>query len=190
MLGGDGSDEDVMIYEQVSAKDAELGDQTSHSELHTTETPVPVPNGMEDSVGQSTVEAEVIPPDNPLGEPWKTIEEMLSDLKAGKRPMGNTEMMPTDKKLENWKDMPKLRHAQAALTVRSKDKVFDVFFRACLSGMVGMLNLFLSPNLNYTWREASLITSRAQGHGEAHARNLHTWMHQYLNSDLETLPCH
>jgi len=54
--------------------------------------------------------------------------------------------------------------------------------------MVGTLNLYLDPQLSYTWREASLIASKSQGHGVNHARNLRTWIHQYLGS--KRLPIH
>lgn len=74
------------------------------------------------------------------------------------------------------------------MTVKSKDKKLDVLFRARLTGMVGTLNLYLDPQLSYTWREASLIASKSQGHGVSHARNLRTWIHRYLAS--EKLPLH
>lgn len=64
----------------------------------------------------------------------------------------------------------------------------DVLFRGRLTGMVGTLNLYLDPQLSYTWREASLITSKSQGHGVSHARNLRTWIHQFLRSGK--LPFH
>jgi hypothetical protein len=72
--------------------------------------------------------------------------------------------------------------------VKSKDKKIDVLFRGRLTGMVGTLNLYLDPQLSYTWREASLIASKSQGHGISHARNLRTWIHQFLGSGK--LPFH
>lgn len=88
----------------------------------------------------------------------------------------------------NYKDLPNLRHAREELSVKAKDKKLDVFFRARITGMVGILNLYLDPQLSYTWREASLIVSKSQGHGVKHARNLRTWIHQYLGS--KRLPVH
>ncbi|TFK35649.1 hypothetical protein BDQ12DRAFT_668291 [Crucibulum laeve] len=58
------------------------------------------------------------------------------------------------------------------------------------AGMLGTLNLFLHHELNYTWREASLIASQSQGHGEKHVQNICTWIHQYLASNPEQLPLH
>ncbi|THU75878.1 hypothetical protein K435DRAFT_706193 [Dendrothele bispora CBS 962.96] len=54
--------------------------------------------------------------------------------------------------------------------------------------MVGTLNLYLDPELSYTWREASLISAKAQGHGVYHARTIRQWIHQFLNNDK--LPVH
>lgn len=57
-----------------------------------------------------------------------------------------------------------------------------------MTGMVGVLNLYLDPELSYTWREASLVTAKSQGHGICHARNLRTWIHQFLSRGV--LPFH
>ena len=54
--------------------------------------------------------------------------------------------------------------------------------------MVGTLNLYLDPEASYTWRQTSLVTSKVQGHGVHHAQNIHTWIHQFLNSGK--LPLH
>ncbi|KAF8967562.1 hypothetical protein BDZ97DRAFT_1903395 [Flammula alnicola] len=57
----------------------------------------------------------------------------------------------------SYKDFPELRHAQAKLTVKGKDKLLDVFF-------------------------CSRITAMVAGHGMNHARNLRMWIIHYLNS--------
>lgn len=57
-----------------------------------------------------------------------------------------------------------------------------------MTGMVGVLNLYLDPELSYTWREASLIVAKSQGHGINHARNLRTWIHRFLSRGV--LPFH
>ena len=40
----------------------------------------------------------------------------------------------------------------------------------------------------YSWRDASLIAAKAAGRGINHARNLRSWIRQYLHS--EKLPLH
>jgi hypothetical protein len=70
----------------------------------------------------------------------------------------------------------------------SKDKKTDGLYRSRLIGMAGVLNLYLSADLTYTWREASLVASQCQGHGAWHARMLRTWICEYLQS--KKLPTH
>ena len=58
--------------------------------------------------------------------------------------------------------------------------------------MVGILNLYLDPELSYTWREASLIVAKLMGtgiqYGSRRATNIHTWIHKYLTTSK--LPTH
>jgi hypothetical protein len=88
----------------------------------------------------------------------------------------------------SYQDFPELRRARAKLTVKSKDKLLDVFFRSRITGMLGTLNLYLDPELSYSWRESSLLAAKAAGHGMNHARNLRTWILRFLNSGK--LPLH
>jgi len=70
----------------------------------------------------------------------------------------------------------------------SKDKKIDILFHMCLVLMVGTLSLFLDPELKYTWREASLISSKAQGQGVNHTQCIHEWILGYLQ--YNELPFH
>jgi hypothetical protein len=121
---------------------------------------------------------------------YDLINELLQELKEGRKPGDDTAPTESDIILDqlNYKDLPKLRRACAALTVKSKDKKLDVLFRGRITGMVGTLNLYLDSQLSFTWREASLITLKSQGHGVHHARNLRTWIHRFLGSGK--LPLH
>ena len=55
--------------------------------------------------------------------------------------------------------------------------------------MVGTLNLFLDPELKYTWKNASLVTSKAQGHGVKHARHIREWALNYIQCGELPLHC-
>lgn len=125
-----------------------------------------------------------------MAEAREKVEELLCELREGRKPVDNSPPNESDIVLDqlNYKDLPNLRRAQAALSVKAKDKRLDVFFRARITGMVGTLNLYLDPQLSYTWHEASLIASKLQGHSISHAQNLCTWIHQYLGS--KRLPVH
>ena len=69
-------------------------------------------------------------------------------------------------------DHPRLCIARDQLVLIEKDKKIDVLFRAHIVSMVGTLNLFLDPELTLTWRQASLVSSKAQEHGMNHARRI------------------
>jgi hypothetical protein len=64
-----------------------------------------------------------------------------------------------------------------------------VFFRSRITGMVGTLNLYLDPELSYSWQEASFLVSKTAGHGMNHARNLRHWILRFLNSGKFPLHC-
>jgi hypothetical protein len=74
------------------------------------------------------------------------------------------------------------------LQVASKDKKLDVLFRARVVSMVGTLNLFLDLELTYTWKSASLVTSKAQGHGVKHTQHIREWALNYIQR--RELPLH
>jgi hypothetical protein len=54
--------------------------------------------------------------------------------------------------------------------------------------MVATLNLYLDPELSYSWRESSVLAAKALGCGINHARNLRKWIKDYLKS--QKLPLH
>ena len=66
--------------------------------------------------------------------------------------------------------------------------MLDVIFRARISAMVGVLNLFLDPELLYIWREALTIATKAQGGGSTRARSIRTWVLEFVREG--TLPLH
>jgi hypothetical protein len=126
-------------------------------------------------------------------EARRMVKEMLEDLRNGRKPADDVvdEESDVDRALAHIRDFAALRHACAKLSVRAKDPKLDVFFRARITAMTATLNLFLDSELSFGWREASLIAAKSQGKGTYHARNIRTWIHQYLSSGKEdTLPLH
>lgn len=118
------------------------------------------------------------------------MKELLSQLQKGHRPKDDSPESTSDQLLNGlcYKDFPGLWCAQAKLIVKSKDKKLDIFFRSRITSMVATLNLYLDPELSYSWREASIIAAKAAGHSVSHARNLRTWLRHYFHS--EKLPLH
>ena len=126
------------------------------------------------------------------------VQALLNELREGHCPQTPNESMEssTDKSLNllNYLDFPKLRRARAKLAVKSKDPKLDATFRWCITSMVGTLNLYLDPELQYTWQEASLVAAKSMGtgikDGSKRARNIHTWIHNYLARDRLLTHCH
>lgn len=118
------------------------------------------------------------------------VQGLLEDLKHKRIQKDISPDSQIDTQLNRllYKDFPKLQQARTELTVKSKDKVLDVFFRSRITAMVGVLNLYLDSQLSYSWREASLLAAKAAGHGVNHARNLRMWILRFINSGK--LPLH
>ena len=136
------------------------------------------------------IDSQGVPGGKPMAKDHKKVEGLLHELREGRKPVNNSPSTKSDTVLDqiNYKDLPNLWHAWAELSVKAKDKKLDVFFHAWITGMVGTLNLYLNPQLSYTWHKASLIALKSQGHGANHAWNLCPWIHQYLGS--KRLPVH
>ncbi len=96
---------------------------------------------------------------------------------------------PADSALDLLHDCAVLSRAREELSLRSQDKKsFDVVYQARISAMIGVLNLFLDPELPYTWREASMVVAKAQGNGSTRARSIRTWVLDFIREGR--LPLH
>jgi hypothetical protein len=118
------------------------------------------------------------------------VERLIEGLRRGEKPQDESPEDISDSALNRLsiKNFPELRHARVKLQVKAKDPKLDVFFRARITAMAGTLNLYLDPETSYTWREASLVVAKSQGHGISHARNIRTWIHRFLH--YGKLPLH
>lgn len=71
----------------------------------------------------------------------------------------------------------------------SKDRSSsDIVFQACISSIIGVLNLFLDADLPYTWREALIVIAKVQGHGPTHACSIQFWVLNFVQEGK--LPLH
>ncbi|KAH9039245.1 hypothetical protein EDB85DRAFT_2141193 [Lactarius pseudohatsudake] len=116
-------------------------------------------------------------------ETWNvthTMNEILEALCSGQDSIYLTPVSPFDRALDLWKDCEKLRQACMVLTTKSKDVRISILLWTRLTGMLGMLNLYLDPALQYTWRGASLVVAKIQGSGEKHVRNLRQWILDFI----------
>jgi hypothetical protein len=78
--------------------------------------------------------------------------------------------------------------ALAKLVEKSQDTRLDITLRAWLTGMKGVLNIYLDPNLDYSWTDASLMVAKVEGHGMKRARKLREWILAFART--EVLPVH
>ena len=95
---------------------------------------------------------------------------------------------PVDNALALLRDNAALSRAQEKLLLQGRDKSLDVVFRAHISAMVGVLNLYLDPELPYTWKEASMVIVKAQGCGSTCACSIRMWVLDFIREG--TLPLH
>ena len=95
-----------------------------------------------------------------------TIQALLESLYHGHAPVDEAPPAPADNALDLLYNHTALLKARESLVLQSQDKLsLDVVFWAHISAMVGILNLLLDPKLLYSWREALIIVTKAQGHG-------------------------
>ena len=116
----------------------------------------------------------------------RTIQVLLEDLRYGHAPVDESPPSPVDNALKLLCDHAALSKARERL--QSQDKSLNIVFQACISAMIGVLNLFLDPGTSYTWREASMIVAKAQGHGPNHVRSVQAWILDFVQEG--TLPLH
>ncbi|KAF7361462.1 RNF220 domain-containing protein [Mycena sanguinolenta] len=171
-----------LVDEDVQVDDDESEGEELEDNIH------PVANDLHGHTTSENIPAD--PVVNQLTAAQQKVAEMLQDLCADKTPKDDSLATASDLALDqlHYKDFPALRRARALLEIKSKDKKLDVFFRGRITAMLGTLNLYLDPELSYTWRQASLVVSRSQGHGINHARNIRTWLHAFLSKGV--LPMH
>ena len=93
----------------------------------------------------------------------RAIQALLENLHHGCAPVDKSPLNLVNGALNLLCNHGALLTAQENL--QGQDKSLDVVFQARISAMIGVLNLFLDPELSYTWREVLMIVAKAQGHG-------------------------
>ena len=78
-------------------------------------------------------------------EACENVAELLKELQQGQCPRDDSPETIMDQLLDDlcYKDFPRLQCACTELTVKSKDRKLDVFFRSHITSMVATLNLYL-----------------------------------------------
>jgi hypothetical protein len=92
------------------------------------------------------------------------------------------------KRLEGWKDREALAKALLKLREKSCNSQLDLILCAHLTGMIGVLNLYLDPQLQSNWTELSVVVVKIEGHGVNRTHNLWEWILCFVQSG--ELPVH
>ncbi len=82
-------------------------------------------------------------------ETQRAIQVLLENLRLGHAPADESAPTPADSALDLLHDCAALLKAQGSLLIQSQSSSLDVVFWACISAMIGVLNLFLDPELPY-----------------------------------------
>ena len=118
-----------------------------------------------------------------LGDSQRILNAALDELRRGHIPTDLGPLATVDKALDIWNDQDRLQRSSVTLSALSKNTNFDAILRARLTGMFGVLNLYLDPDLQYTWRKASVMVSKIEGKGVNHARMLRQWILKFIQSE-------
>jgi hypothetical protein len=100
----------------------------------------------------------------------RAIQVLLENLRFRYASEDESPPAPFNNALDLLRDHAALSRARERL--QSQAKSLNIIFQARISAMIGVLNLFLDPGLPYTWRKASTIVAKAQGHGSNCTRSI------------------
>ena len=131
-------------------------------------------NSEEDRVDSTFLELE---------DSQHILNSALDELHHGHIPTDLGPLATVDKALDVWNDWDRLQRASVTLSAMSRNTNFDAVLCAHLTGMVGVLNIYLDPDLQYTWRKASVMVSKVEGKGVNHARMLRQWILKFIQSE-------
>ena len=115
-------------------------------------------------------------------------QTLLKNLCHGHAPLDESPSGLLDDSLNLLHNCDMLSRAWESLQRKSQDKSLDVVFQARISATAGVLNIFLNPELPYTWRGASMIVAKAQGHESSHVHSIWAWVLDFVHEG--TLPLH
>lgn len=118
------------------------------------------------------------------------LKEMLEAISNDTIPSDNSLESASESALNslNYRNFPALQRAAASLELEAKNKKHDLLFRGRILAMFGTLTLYLDTSMGYSWRKASMVVAKSQGHGTHLARRIRDWLHTYLAT--KKLPLH
>ena len=177
------ADPDAIVDQQPDPGNPDNPDKNMHVHTRDAMRQEEESEGSEDSRAQpDAIDLEDEDSDNSedrLGSK-PSLRSLLEDLRKQRDLLDQSPPSSEDNALDLIRSIDRLQEARTSLDLRSKDHSLDLFLRARILAMIGVLNLFLDSDLGHTWRQASLLVSKTQGHGVMHARNIRRWILSFL----------
>ncbi len=107
-----------------------------------------------------------------LEDAQSTVLQMLKDLCHGNVPDDSSPQQSTDNAMDLLRNCIALQTALEELVGIARGKKTEDFVHSCIQAMTVLLNLFLDKDMSITWRKASVIIAKTQGHGKTHVWTL------------------
>ncbi len=107
-----------------------------------------------------------------LEDAQSTVLQMLKDLCRGNVPDDGSPQQSTDNAMDLLRNCVALRTALEELVGIARGKKTKDFVHSRIQAMTALLNLFLDEDMSITWRKASVITAKTQGHGKTCTQTL------------------
>jgi len=91
------------------------------------------------------------------------VKDIIHALRSGMIPASLPPNHPQTMHWSSGKTVKNLERHVRHSTTKSKDPCINIVLWTRLTGMVGVLNLYLDPQVQYSWTDASLVVARVQG---------------------------
>ena len=132
-------------------------------------------------------ESETCCSNNPEDVQPTDVQGLVS-LCCRNAPNDSGPQQPINSALDHLRDRAGLQVAQRELSLMARQKILDNVLQGRVVAMVSLLNLYLDDTLHYTWRRASEVASRSEGHGTNRARTVRRWVMNFVRT--QELPTH
>ena len=112
----------------------------------------------------------------------------LEGVRCGNAPDDTATQQPMVGVTELLRNRPELQRVQGELSLKARGKGLDPVLRSRVVAMVGLLNLFLGGSLACTWKKASEVIAKSEGHGTSRAWSIRQWVVNFVRT--RELPSH
>jgi hypothetical protein len=112
----------------------------------------------------------------------------LEDFHCGVAPNNSAAQQASDNTVDLLQDCAGLRGVHNELALKARLGNLDTVLCGHIMAMVTLLNLFLDESLGYTWRQASEVVAKSEGHRTNHTWSIQQWTIHFAHT--KELPTH